>query len=704
MKIGVKNYGILMDRQAIDSQIFILKPKYVISGTVVQDDIGLKLIDDMKNEYYLSDDTNTILFEVNTSVAFLLSEEELMEKYSSETINAARAKFFNHICSSVHFYSAESIINDKIGIISIDLAEMIARNYADTYLGLSEKCDSEELDISSLSDLLDKMDGDEIVAVPIEQLRNIIRSGKIDVIKKQLQKLVDDTIELNTHFLMQEPKRKKGSQIVSNKLTGDAIVAMFNSFCEQVLMLRSLKELKKIVDSFNGELINIMTILEKRSDGTEDVDYAEAAIDFMERLICDLEDLLKENDLAVVKASIAEIQAKEILNIKQTASCFDKYDQIFLEQRKNQKTSKTVDTADLMSARDMKSFLDHHVVGQDEAKKDIISALIMNSLSDNPEDRNACLLVGPTGSGKTLIISTIAKYLDRPVEIIDTTQLTMPGYVGGSIEDCLSNLIDKAGGDTKRAEEGVVSFDEIDKKGSEKNGDISGRGVLNTLLSFIQGTTYQVKYNGKTVPFNTSKLTIFATGAFTEAVKKLQEEKGASKKPIGFATDNKVSDSKEDIKYPKLTGEILAQYGNIPEELLGRIPVITQLEGHTKVSLKRILTESESSALLAEQQKLAKIGVQLKWTSGYIEALINQALSLKTGARSLKSAVEKSVKEARWAVLDNLGTYRGIILGSASITDNLECTLIDVEGQSHKLKDLLAKEEKAKIKQFKAFN
>ena len=123
----------------------------------------------------------------------------------------------------------------------------------------------------------------------------------------------------------------------------------------------------------------------------------------------------------------------------------------------------------------------------------------MNSLSDDPNDRTACLLIGPTGSGKTLIIYTIGQYLDKPVEIIDSTQLTVPGYVGANIGDYLSNLIDKAGGDVKRAEEGIVAFDEIDKKGTEKNGDVSGRGVLNTLLSFIQGTTYQVKYNGKVV-------------------------------------------------------------------------------------------------------------------------------------------------------------------------------------------------------------
>lgn len=332
----------------------------------------------------------------------------------------------------------------------------------------------------------------------------------------------------------------------------------------------------------------------------------------------------------------------------------------------------------LPNVREIKAYFDDKIIGQEEAKKDVIASIIMNEYSKNVSDKNACLLVGPTGSGKTLIAETVSEYFDKPIEIIDTTQLTMPGYVGANIEDFLSRLIATAGGDIKKAEHGIVVFDEIDKKGSESNDDVSGKGVLNTLLPFLQGTTYDVKYNGKVVHFSTKDLTIFATGAFTDVALSKTGTRHSSQRRIGFIIDDDTKN--EDIKYEKLEIEDFVKYGNMPIEIMGRFSVIAQLDGHTKESLKRILTDSSISPLNGEIDKLANLGIKLEYTPEYLDAVVDEAFKLKTGARSLKSIVEKSVKVARWEALENMGVYTTIVLSSDTVLDNTKYKIIDKFG------------------------
>lgn len=346
--------------------------------------------------------------------------------------------------------------------------------------------------------------------------------------------------------------------------------------------------------------------------------------------------------------------------------------------------------------KEMKDFIDKKVIGQEQAKRAIISSIVMNSLSEDKSDRNSCLLIGPTGSGKTLLTETISEYLGVPMTIYDTTQLTTAGYIGGNLEDCLTSLLAITKGNLKEAEKGIVVFDEIDKKGSANNSDSSGRGALNNLLPFMQGTTYQVKCNNKTVLFDTSKLTVLATGSFAEAVR----DRGESEKSIGFS--GHLIENSEDIKYPKLTIEDLAMYGNVPKELLGRFTTIVQLHGHTKESLRKIILDSESSALLHEKKKLSKIKIELDWTEEFIDKVVTRALELKTGARSIKSSLEEAVLSARWHVLVNYGKYNKIVLTKDTVNDNNDCLIYDIEGSCYNLKDLIEKNnEKVKVLEYK---
>lgn len=324
----------------------------------------------------------------------------------------------------------------------------------------------------------------------------------------------------------------------------------------------------------------------------------------------------------------------------------------------------------------------------------------MNSLADESISKNTCLLVGPTGSGKTLIAESVAKFLDLPFVNIDTTQLTMPGYVGANIEDFLGRLIESANGDIEKAESGIVMLDEIDKKGSESNGDVAGKGVLNTLLPFVQGTTYDVRYNNRKVSFDTSNLTIFMTGAFTDVAKGVSDKSSYTDSKIGFGTSQK-NQNKEDIAYKKLNIEDFVKHGDFPVELVGRISNIVQLSGHTKESLRTILTDSNISVLRLEIEKLKKINVEVKYSDDYLDAVAEKALKLKTGARSLKSTVEKSIKEARWEVITSNDSFKAIILNKDCVEDNLKSVLVYKDDNYITVEDLRNKEVEKTVEKVK---
>lgn len=345
-----------------------------------------------------------------------------------------------------------------------------------------------------------------------------------------------------------------------------------------------------------------------------------------------------------------------------------------------------------VNVAEMKEFFDAKIIGQEEAKIDVISAIKMNSLTESPSDKNNVLLIGPTGSGKTLLAEATSEFLDMPMVIVDTTQLSIAGYKGSQIEDFLLKLIMSTNGDVEKAQKGIVVFDEIDKKATSGRSDTIGAGALNSLLPFIQGTVYDVEITPhNTIQFDTSNLTIFATGAFTSvATNTVVPNK------IGFNSETEIKEVEEDIKYSKLTIEDLVSKGNMPVELMGRFSTITQLSGHTIESLKTILTKSNRSTLLAEAEKLKKLGIELRWTEGYLNKVAEEALKLKTGARSLKMIVEKSVKNVRWEVLTNEDLYRAIILTEKTVLDNNDCELIDVNGNSMNFSQLNNEEKRMK--------
>lgn len=339
----------------------------------------------------------------------------------------------------------------------------------------------------------------------------------------------------------------------------------------------------------------------------------------------------------------------------------------------------------------MKNYLDERIIGQEQAKIDVISVINSNQLIDNFKNKKSCLLVGPTGSGKTLLATAISEYLDVPMKIYNTTGLTSSGYVGKSIDDIMISLLAAADGDLEKAKRGIVVLDEIDKKASKKANDPAYSGVLNELLPFVEGSTYDIKYKDKDYTFDTSWLNILATGSFASLIES-ENSSNYKRTKIGFHKTEE-DHLEYDIEYPELTEEVLHEAG-IPMELLGRLPVVTQLEGHTKETLKAILTDAKDSPLLAEKRSLEKIKIHLSFTEGYLDAAAEKALTKKTGARSLTAIVEESVKMARYTAQEYLGNYPQIVLTKDAVSDNLKCILMDYDGNSYTTKEVREKKDK----------
>ncbi len=296
------------------------------------------------------------------------------------------------------------------------------------------------------------------------------------------------------------------------------------------------------------------------------------------------------------------------------------------------------------------------VKGQDKVIKDVLTSIKIDEFAKRPSERNRCLIVGNTGTGKTEIIRTIGNLIDRPFVRTDSTQITVAGYVGGTIEgNILLPLLSLANGNLEVAEHGIVALDEIDKKGSSSNDDVAGRGVLNSLLPFLDGTEFNVKYNNKVYRFNTSKLSVYALGAFTNVL----EYKG--KKTIGF-------NKKEDIT--SYTLEDFTKIGMMPSEFIGRFPILSIMNDLDLNTLIEILESSTNSPLLFYKEFFKQnYNIDFNYDDGFITEVAKKSIELNTGARSLKRIVEESINELRWQIMTSNSKYSEVILTEETINN-----------------------------------
>lgn len=312
---------------------------------------------------------------------------------------------------------------------------------------------------------------------------------------------------------------------------------------------------------------------------------------------------------------------------------------------------------------EIKAYLDEHIVGQDDAKK-VLSVAVYNHYkrlehnkdkSDVEIQKSNILLVGPTGSGKTLLAQTLAKYLDVPFAVADATTLTEAGYVGDDVENILLRLYQNAEFDSAKAERGIIYIDEIDKiaRKSENTSitrDVSGEGVQQALLKMIEGTVANVPPQGgrkhphqEFIQIDTSNILFIVGGAFVDLDKIVgcRVKDGSS---IGFGAKGAGTKAEKELEaarmLKKLQPEDLLKFGLIPE-FIGRIPIYAVLDALDEETLKMILTKPKNAILKQYQCLLKMDGVDLEFEPDAVELIAQEALKRKTGARALRSIVEE---------------------------------------------------------------
>ncbi len=345
--------------------------------------------------------------------------------------------------------------------------------------------------------------------------------------------------------------------------------------------------------------------------------------------------------------------------------CIEQAHGIVLEELKTNGNSKLAADLVLKKPKEIRAFLDQYVIGQDQTKK-VMSVAVYNhykrlmqqQINDEVEiEKSNIIMVGQTGTGKTLVAKTIAKMLDVPLAIVDATVLTEAGYVGEDVESILTRLLQAADYDVTKAERGIVFIDEIDKIARKSDNpsitrDVSGEGVQQALLKLLEGTVVNVPPKGgrkhpdqKFVEVNTQDILFIAGGAF-DGVEKIISKR-LNRQAVGYSTSKNADNIDKDNLLQYIIPKDIKDFGLIPE-IIGRLPVLTYMDPLDKETLRAILTEPKNALIKQYTKLFAMDDVEFTITDEALDFIVEKALEYKLGARGLRSLCEAILTDAMY--------------------------------------------------------
>jgi len=345
--------------------------------------------------------------------------------------------------------------------------------------------------------------------------------------------------------------------------------------------------------------------------------------------------------------------------------CIEQAHGIVLEELKTTGNSKLVADLVLKKPKEIRAFLDQYVIGQDQTKKVMAVAvynhykrLMQQQLNDDVEiEKSNIIMVGQTGTGKTLVAKTIARMLDVPLAIVDATVLTEAGYVGEDVESILTRLLQAADYDVTKAERGIVFIDEIDKIARKSDNpsitrDVSGEGVQQALLKLLEGTVVNVPPKGgrkhpdqKFVEVNTKDILFIAGGAF-DGIERIISKR-LNRQAVGYSTSKNADNIDKDNLLQYIIPKDIKDFGLIPE-IIGRLPVLTHMDPLDRETLRAILTEPKNALIKQYQKLFAMDEVDFNITEEALDFIVDKALEYKLGARGLRSLCEAILTDAMY--------------------------------------------------------